>query len=65
LGHVHFFSALRADKGFSTTQMLWFQNWGEGLEADWKQGFSTHVVSRERFGVSGRRLFVPFEAIQQ
>ena len=67
LGHVHedFFPAMRANVGFSNTQMPWFQNWDVGSEADWKQRLSKHVASREWLGLSGGRLLVPSEATQQ
>lgn len=63
--HEDFFSAMRANIGFSNTQMPWFQNWDVGSGADWKQRLSKHIASREWLGVPGRRLLVPSEAIQQ
>lgn len=63
--HEAFFSAMRANIGFSNTQMPWFQNWNVGSGADWKQRLSKYVASREWPGLPGRRLLVPSEAIQQ
>lgn len=41
-----FLSAMGSSIGFSNTQVLWFQNWDVGSEADWEQRLS-NVLRQE------------------
>lgn len=61
-----FLSAMGSSIGFSNTQVLWFQNWDVGSEADWEQRLS-NVLRQENGWLcpAGSWLIGPPEATQQ